>query len=129
MSTRREFVRTAAAAGAAALARPALLTAGGPPMSDPTRTPPAEVPADRPLRVLFIGDSLMWLPVAAMTRHLDRAFKDHDIVLSDLHLDGAAHQPMRDAVANRVDIHETIRRDTPADPSLSHREHRRGQRQ
>ena len=47
MSTRREFVRAAAAT--AILARPDLLSAGTPPMADPK--PLAEIPADKPIRV------------------------------------------------------------------------------
>jgi cyclohexyl-isocyanide hydratase len=46
MNTRREFVRTAAAA--AVLARPDLLSAGAPPMADPK---PPEIPADKPIRI------------------------------------------------------------------------------
>ena len=36
------------------------------------------------------------------------AVEDHDLVVADEHLDGRAHEPVRNAVANRVDVDEAV---------------------
>ncbi len=77
----------------------------------------------------WVGDALMWLEVTTMTCNFDASVEDHDLVVCNENLNGAPHETVRNAVANRVDIDEAIGRDTPTDPPLANRHRNRGKRQ
>jgi hypothetical protein len=63
-----------------------------------------------------------------MSRNFGIVVEDRDVVLTDKHLDGGLHKPMRNAVANRVYVDEAIVCNPTSDPALANRQHDRRRR-
>jgi hypothetical protein len=78
--------------------------------------------------VTRLNDPSERLANAAMSRDNLDAVEDHDLVIAEQDFDGPANEAMRNAVPNRLDIDERVRRDAPGQALLSNGQRPRGQR-
>ena len=69
--------------------------------------------------VTGLDDPSERLANTAMSRDDLDTVEDHDLVIAEEDLDGPANEAVRHAVANRLDIDERVRRDTPGQALLS----------
>jgi hypothetical protein len=72
--------------------------------------------------VAGLHDARERLANASMSRDDLNAVEDHDLVVAEENLDGPTNEAVRNAVANRLDVDEGIRRDAPGQTLLSHRQ-------
>ncbi len=79
-------------------------------------------------KMLCLRHLLVWFATASMRRDQLGAAADLDIVALDQHLDLRAHEPMRNAVSNRVHIHEAVVGDLAPQASLAKNDGPRRQR-
>jgi hypothetical protein len=61
-----------------------------------------------------VDDSLSGLKTSPVTGHFTPCVKDDDFLLQDLDLDVLLHEPIGDAVAHGVHVHEAVGGDPPA---------------
>jgi hypothetical protein len=75
-----------------------------------------------------LDDSRERLTNTTMSRDHLNTVEDHDLVIAEEDLDSPANEAVRNAVANRLDIDERVRRDAPRQTLLAYGQRPRGQR-
>jgi hypothetical protein len=67
-----------------------------------------------------VDHPLVGLRMATMPRDLDVSIEDHNVMVSDENLDRLFHEPVRNAVSDRVDVHEAVCRHSTCDSPIAH---------